>query len=177
MNRIIVFVFLVFILLGSQAMSETAVDWFNRADELWDGKKFINPKKAVDYLSKAIQAQPNYANAYIQRGMAYIELGSYQSAIQDYNQALLFTTDPNSLAKISDKAGVAYAHLGQYKKAIDGFNKAISLKPDYPDAYNNRGIVYFLQDNKKQGCLDAQKACALGNCELLQLSKTKGFCR
>jgi len=89
---------------------------------------------------------------------------------------LLFTTDPNTLAKISDKAGVAYAHLGQYKKAMEGFNKAISLKPDYPDAYNNRGIVYFIQNNKQQGCLDAQKACTLGNCELLKLSKTKGFC-
>ena len=26
--------------------------------------------------------------------------------------------------------------------AIEDYNKAIRLKPDYADAYNNRGIVY-----------------------------------
>jgi len=178
MFRNIVYVLLMIIFSGSLAMGETstAADWFNRADGLWDGKKFIEVKETMAYLDKAIEQQPNYANAYISRGMAYNQTGDYQRAIQDYNLALLFTNDENSLTKIFDKMGVAYANLGQYQRAINNFNHAISLKPDYADAYNNRGIVYFLQGDKKQCCNDAQKACELKNCELLSWARERGAC-
>ena len=177
MQRVIVSIFLILTFLCSPAISETAADWFMKADELWDGKKFSDPKKAIEYLNNAIKLQPNYTNAYISRGLAYDELGDYQRALEDYNQVLLPTTNLDSLTKSYDKRGVTYANLGKYNLAIDDFNKAISLKPDYADAYNNRGIVYFLQDDKKQGCLDAKKACELGVCKLLEMAKGKGYCR
>jgi Flp pilus assembly protein TadD len=60
---------------------------------------------------------------------------------------------------------------------MEDFNKAIQLTPDNADAYNNRGIVYFLQGNSKLGCNDSQKACALGNCKALEITKSKGDCR
>lgn len=73
--------------------------------------------------------------------------------------------------------GLLTGKLGQYQRAIEDFNKAIHLKPDYADAYNNRGTVYLMQDNKELGCPDAQKACGLGNCKLLEMAKSKGLCR
>jgi hypothetical protein len=60
---------------------------------------------------------------------------------------------------------------------IEDFNKAIQLKPDYANAYNNRGIVYLNQGDNISGCLDARKACELGNCKLLEAVNTKGLCR
>jgi tetratricopeptide (TPR) repeat protein len=33
--------------------------------------------------------------------------------------------------------------MGRYQSAVDDFNEAIRLKPDYADAYNNRGGAYF----------------------------------
>ena len=35
-----------------------------------------------------------------------------------------------------------YVRLGQYQLAIDDYNEAIRLKPDYANAYNNRGSAY-----------------------------------
>ena len=32
--------------------------------------------------------------------------------------------------------------LGEYKSAISDFTTAIKLDPDYPAAYNNRGVAY-----------------------------------
>jgi hypothetical protein len=57
------------------------------------------------------------------------------------------------------------------------FNNAIRLQPNSVNAYNNRGLTYLLQGNKKQGCGDVQKACALGNCYGLEWAKGKKYCR
>jgi tetratricopeptide (TPR) repeat protein len=73
--------------------------------------------------------------------------------------------------------GLTYANLGQNQRAIEDYNEAIRLKPDYTDAYHNRGIAYLSQGKINLGCRDAQKACALGNCKLLELAKSKGDCR
>jgi tetratricopeptide (TPR) repeat protein len=73
--------------------------------------------------------------------------------------------------------GMFYAQRGQYQSAIDDFSKAISLKKNYANAYYNRALVYLNQGNKEPGCYDAQKACELGNCKLLEITKAKGYCR
>jgi tetratricopeptide (TPR) repeat protein len=207
MHRIIVSIFFVLTLFCSTVMSETAANWFNKADELWDGEKFTDPKKAVEYLNNAIKLQPNYASAYNSRGNAYADLGKYQRAIEDYNQAIRVKPDyayayinrgdayyglgqyrlaiedcnkairlqPDHAVAYSNR-GKAYAKLGQYKLAIKDFNEAIHLHPDDVNAYNNRGVVYLLQGNKNLGCLDAQKACAMGFCKVLEWAKRKGHC-
>jgi lipoprotein NlpI len=61
--------------------------------------------------------------------------------------------------------------------AIKDFNTAISLKPDYAEAFNNRGTVYLNHGNNKLGCYDAQKACGSGNCKTLEAAKDRGSCR
>jgi len=73
--------------------------------------------------------------------------------------------------------GITCGELGQYQSAIEGYNEAIRLKSDYADAYYNRGVAYLLQGNKEIGCSDAQKACILGNCKILEKAKSKGDCR
>jgi tetratricopeptide (TPR) repeat protein len=95
---------------------------------------------AIDDDSKAITLKPDYADAYYNRGNAYVKLGQYQPAIEDYN-------------------------------------KAISLKEDFTNAYANRAAIYLNQGNKELVCYDAQKACALGNCKILETAKVKGYCR
>lgn len=140
MRTIIISVFLVLTFLCSPATSVTAEDWINKVNVLWDGKKYTNPKKAIEYLNNLIKLKPKEAAAYYNRGVAYGELGQNQRAIQDYN-------------------------------------RAIRIKPDLAPAYNNRAIIYLNQGNKKQGCLDAQKVCKLGNCALFDMAKVKGYCR
>jgi len=40
-------------------------------------------------------------------------------------------------------------------------------------AYSNRGDAYLNQGDKESGCRDAQKACELGNCKLLESANGK----
>ena len=97
-----------------------------------------------------------------------------QKAIEYLNEAIKLKPD---LAEAYNNRGKAYGDLGQRQQAITDYNEAIRLKPDYAHAYNNRGVAYFMQGNYELGCPDAQKACALGNCKLLDWAKDRENCR
>ena len=131
-------------------------------------------EEAIDHYNKAISITPDYFLPYNNRGIAYVKLGQYQLAIEDSNKAISLKPD---YADAYNNRGNAYNKLGQYQLAIEDYNNAISIKQDYADAYNNRGIAYLLQGNNELGCPDAQKACVLGNCKLLEMAKGKRLCR
>jgi tetratricopeptide (TPR) repeat protein len=169
--------------LGRQQL---AIDDFNKAIRLKpdDAKVYYNrgnayaklgqKQPAIEDFNKAIRLKSDYVPAYYSRGTIYGELGQYQRAIEDFNKAIRLKPD---YVDAYYNRGTAYAMLGQYQLAIEDYSKTIRLKPDYADAYNNRGFVYLNQSNNKLGCLDAQKACELGNCKTLEAVNTGGLCR
>jgi len=174
MRKIIVLIFLVLTFICScSEKRETAEDWINKAQLLWNGKQYSDPQKAIEYLDKAIKLQPNNAKTYHERGIVYYALYQEQRAIEDYNEAIRLRPD-YVLAYYN--RGNAYANLRQYQRAIEDYNQVIRLKPNDADAYNNRGLVYFNQRNKELGCKDVKKACELGNCTALKEAKAKRLC-
>jgi len=72
--------------------------------------------------------------------------------------------------------GLTYSNLGQHQQAIEDYNEAIHLNIENSSVYHNRGKAYFIQGNKEPGCRDAQKACELGDCKLLEDAKSKKAC-
>ena len=130
-------------------------------------------QRTIEDCNQAIHLKPDWDAAYSLRGGAYLDLGQYQRAIEDCNQAIRLK--PDSANDYSNRGG-AYVSLGQYQRAIEDFNIAIRLKPDSAYAYYVRGGIYLKQGNKKLGCRDAQKACSLGNCKMLEEAKDKGLC-
>ncbi len=129
--------------------------------------------EAIDNYNKGIRIMP-YNLIFDNRGAAYGKLGQYDLAIKDFNNAI--SLSPGDPAAHFNR-GTVYGKLGQYQLAIEDFNTAIRLNPDYTEAYYNRGVTYILQGNNKNGCLDAQKVCTLGNCRLLEFVKNKELCR
>lgn len=129
---------------------------------------------AIDDYKKAIEINPHYTEAYNNKGVAYIKLNRYQNAIDDFNMAISLKQD-YAIAYLN--RGIAYTKLGQYLHAVEDLNQAIHLQPSDSHAYQNRGIIYFMQGNIEIGCHDFQKACDLGNCELIKFAGDKGYCR
>jgi len=152
----------------------SAIDLYNNALSLCSSGKCTDPQKAIEYLNEAIKLKPDYAEAYNNRGNIYNSLGQYQRAIEDLDEAIRLKPD---FAMTYNNRGANYNNLGQYQRAIEDFNETIRLKPDNAEAYHNRGNAYFIQGNKLLGCSDAQKACELGNCKLLEWAKDKRSCR
>ncbi|MGA3280056.1 MAG: tetratricopeptide repeat protein [Smithella sp.] len=133
-------------------------------------------RQAIEDFNMAIRLKPDYATAYYNRGSVYDKfLSQGKFAIEDFNKAISLKPD---YAEAYNNRGAVYGKfLRQDKFAIEDFNKAISLKPDYAEAYSNRGLTYLLRGNKELCCIDAQKACELGECKLLEMAKGKGDCR
>jgi len=130
-------------------------------------------KNTTDYFNNAIYFQPNNAYDFNNRGIEYSKRGIYKKAIDDFNQAIRLKPD---FVDAYNNRGLTYFRNGQNQPAIDDFNHAILLKPDLVSAYINRGAAYLTSNKKDMGCLDARKACSLGNCELLKMAKKEGFC-
>ena len=60
----------------------TAGDWFTKAlKSLHAGAS----QDALDALTAAVQLDPEYAEAYAYRGLAYYRLNNYDAAMQDYD--------------------------------------------------------------------------------------------
>ncbi len=93
---------------------------------------------AIQDYNKAIELDPDFVDAYINRGIDKHSLGDNIGAIQDFNKAI--ELDPDYARAYYDR-GYAKFELGEYRGAIQDFNKAIELDPDFVDAYNNRGCA------------------------------------
>ncbi len=59
--------------------------------------------------------------------------------------------------------GDQYAGIKQYDRAIEDYNQAIQLKPNYAEAYNNRGYSYYYgsKANLDQAIADYSQAILL----------------
>jgi tetratricopeptide (TPR) repeat protein len=65
----------------------------------------------------------------------------YLAAIEAYQRA------PHDSAVIWNKLGIAYQHLYALDIAKLQYEKALELNPQYPEALNNLGTVYYGQQN------------------------------
>jgi tetratricopeptide (TPR) repeat protein len=130
-------------------------------------------EEAIDYYNEAIRIKPDSILSYNNRGNAYAKIGQYQPALDDFNEAIRLTPE---LAVTYINRGNIYFKLQQHQQAIENYNEAIRLKPDIAFAYQNRGLSYFKQGNNKLACHDAQKACAMGICKVLEWAKNKELC-
>ena len=93
-------------------------------------------QEAIDNFDRAIHLQPDYTQAYINRGTAKSGLGRHEEAIADYDQAIRLQPD-SSQAYIN--RGTAKSGLGRHEEAIADYDQAIRLDPEHGKAYIHRG--------------------------------------
>ncbi|HIA19543.1 MAG TPA: tetratricopeptide repeat protein, partial [Planctomycetaceae bacterium] len=94
----------------------------------------------IAQYNEAIRIDPDDADAYNNRGIAYINMGEVSRAIADYNEAIRINPD---YALAYYNRGHAYGEKKEYDKAIADYSDAIRINPDYAAAYNNRGSAYY----------------------------------
>ncbi len=107
-------------------------------------------EEAVGRLSKCLEQNSKFGEAYINRGLAYALQGRYEQAISDCNKFI--EIDPKDHEAYYNR-GVTYAQKGQYDLALTDFNQALKLRPQDAQTHYFRGFV-----NYKKGWMDKAKA-------------------
>lgn len=120
---------------------------------------------AIEAFGKAIDAGDHVIIALINRGIAYESSGQPERAVEDYSRALE-NTEPaptdTQRAEIHNNRGVAYLSIDRKQQAaMDDFDKAIELRPDYAEAYANRGKIKIDREEYDGAIVDFDKAIEL----------------
>ena len=113
---------------------------------------------AIADYNKAIELNPQFAEAYNNQGVAKGESGDYQGAIADLDKAIEINPQ---LTEAYLNRGIAKGTSDDYLGAISDFDKAIELNPQYAEAYYNRGIAKGDSGDYQEAIADYNKAIEL----------------
>lgn len=111
----------------------------------------------ITALTQLLESNPQDAQAYRKRGIAYAHIGEYASALTDLNRAIGLDD-----ADAFNQRGIVHYKLGRYPQAMADFNQAIDKQPKLAEAYNNRGVLYKTLGNYRQALADLRQAKQLG---------------
>lgn len=93
--------------------------------------------RALTFFEKAIEIDPNYAEAWYQAGFAYGVQGRHAEALKSSKQAAKLRPD---WAETFVNIGASSFALGQYKEAADAYRQAIKLEDYKPDTQYSLGL-------------------------------------
>ena len=119
---------------------------------------------AMLHYDEAIRLQPNYADAYYNRGTVLFANGRTDEAIADWTKALEMR--PND-ADAHTSLGNALLQKGSLREAIAHYLTALALAPEDPHSRNN--LAWILATASDNSIRDGAKAVGLAE-EAVQLS-------
>lgn len=109
---------------------------FLKADVLLDMKRF---REAIGCYDRLLSDSPSDV-ACANKGLAYWELGEYESALSCYLESIRLNPS-NEIAQRG--VGEMHIKLGSPNLAIPFLNKALELKSSYQAAYTALGIAFY----------------------------------
>lgn len=116
-------------------------------------------KMAIDYFNNALNIRPDNLDVSYYLAIYHQETGGYDEAIKIYEGLLL--KDTEFYFALYNIGYINLVYLKDYPKAVEYFTKVIDLKPDYTDAWYNRGFAWELQKNPENSRNDYKKALEL----------------
>lgn len=140
--------------------AQSAVDFARRANSKIEVGDY---RGAIEDFSSAIRLQPDYDilyKAYFGRGFCNFQLGNYEEAKRDLDRSIRVYS--NDAEVFFWRAYTKYRLRYSAASEIADYNRAITLRPDYAEAYFNRGQARIKNRQARAGCTDLRKAYELG---------------
>uniref|UniRef100_A0A8I3N3Y4 Tetratricopeptide repeat domain 6 n=4 Tax=Canis lupus familiaris TaxID=9615 RepID=A0A8I3N3Y4_CANLF len=113
-----------------------------------------NIQMAFDCFTKAVKANPGFAEGFYQRGLCKVKLQK-DSSILDFNHAI--TLNPKHYQAYLSRVAF-YGLKGRYSKAILNCNEAIKIYPQSVRAYIYRGVLKYYNKTYKLAITDLTTA-------------------
>ena len=92
---------------------------------------------AVNAFTKALEIRPEYDDAHTNRGVAFARMGRKEDALKEFGAALGIRKSHYAYLCL----GITLSRYGDLDGALEVYKEALRIKPDYPEAYFNRGIT------------------------------------
>jgi len=154
---------------GELSQENLSIAYYNRGNA-WSNKGKYN--RAIADYTKAIEIDPEYADAYYNRALAWKNKGYryYKKAAADFkkstmanrmaiiaNLTKIIEMTPND-PKVYYNRGIIWKKIGDYDKALADYTKAIEIDPNYTNAYNSRGHVWYAKGDYEKAIADYTQA-------------------
>jgi tetratricopeptide (TPR) repeat protein len=160
------------LLLKFMKNDPTAKVWFNRdgargspvdrAKEAFEeGRtkyKAGHRDAALAAYDRAIQLDPQFAEAHLDRGLEFLDRGECEKAHRDLEDATKL--DPNS-SRARYGRGLYYLKMKDIDKALADFTDAIRLEPKWAGSYWSRGSLYWDRGEHGKAIADYSEAIHL----------------
>lgn len=152
-------------------------------------------KSARDFYNEALKIDPDFAEAYYNRGITFQMVADYPQAIQDFTRAISIhpdyadayyqrslayldhgenynsLEDAKYLIQLEQSArgqfllGLGYEALANYKEALKAFSNGLQLDEDNIDLYVNRATIYYYLGEMESSLADLKVAESLNSKE------------
>ncbi|NDK57149.1 tetratricopeptide repeat protein [Pontibacter fetidus] len=127
-----------------------------------------NFQGSVKTLDKAIELDPNYTDAYFERGTAYFYDLKFDEAIKDYNKTL--ELEPLHMKALSNRA---FARIRKYE-----FKGRRTLsKTNGVTVLASRGKAEIPREEQEQICADLKQGYQLGDKKQMIINAIKTYCK
>ncbi len=137
-------------MFSAAVQAQTARQYF-RAGE--DFTKANNYQDAIVQYTRAIELDPDYDKAYVNRALAYSRTGEHKNAAEDYDRALVFDDKNEELYYFSGKE---WHEAGNLQFALVKLTTAINNKKNFLEAYQARYHVYMDLEQYDKALEDGQ---------------------
>lgn len=150
-------VFLTFVLASiSVADAVKSKEHFNKGVTL---EKSGNLQGALKEYNSSITEDPNFVDAYINKGSVHFKLKEYNDALNAFKTAS--GKDSRNVSALKN-LGLVQTVMKRYTDAIVSFNNAIAIKAS-TDLYEELAKVYYRQNNHKMVIETLEKSHQLGS--------------
>ncbi len=135
--------------------SMTADELVNRGNE---ERKNGNYTLAIDFLNRAVEADPKGKTAWNDLGTTYLDSREYGLAIHAFQKQIEINAyDPHAYNSL----GFVYLRQQQYEEAIKWFNKQLEVNPLDRPAHANLGTAYLEQHKYAEAVPELERAASL----------------
>ena len=114
-----------------------------------------NVDEAMVHYQKALEINPDFAEAHNNLGNFLFQKGSVDEAMVHYQKALEINPD---YAEAHYNLGYALLKMGNVDEAIAHLQKALQINPDYAEAHNNLGYALIQKGSVDEATAHFQKA-------------------
>ena len=108
--------------------------------------QIISLSRAIDYFTDQVHQSQAPPQTYAARGNIWYELGEYEIATSDYDQANKLNP---SDAIVLNNRGYCWWKRKAYDKALADYNESIRLDPGFAVAFNNRSLLWATSSDPK----------------------------